>query len=70
MAFKGKAGICLRHACTIVDYLNGCAATVHHKDLDLGSTCINGILHKFLDDRGRTLHYLSRCYLIGNRIWE
>ena len=65
MALERQPGIGLGHTLAIVDDLNGGAPGIYDNHVDGCGTSIDGILHQFLDDRGRTLYHLTSCYLVG-----
>ena len=68
MALESHSGICLGHALAIVDDLYGRTTCILHQHVDSRRTCIDSILHQFLDDGCRTLHNLACGYLVGNGI--
>ena len=68
MALESQAGIRLRHSLTIIYHLNTGTTSIHHYDLDIHRSGINGILYQFLDDGGWALYHLTSRYLIGYRI--
>ena len=65
MTFESHSGIRLRHSLAVVDDLYGGATGILHQDINSGGTCIDSILHQFLDDGCRTLHDLACGYLVG-----
>ena len=68
MPLEREAGIGGRHALPVVYHLNRGAPGIHHDDIDMAGTGIEGILHQFLHHRSRPLYHLAGCYLIGYRI--
>ena len=68
MTFEGQSCIRLRHTATVVYHLDRGAPGIHHNDIDMAGTGIEGILHQFLYHRSRPLYHLAGCYLIGYRI--
>ena len=68
MTLKGQPGIGLRHAMSVVNDLYGGAARINDDDADALCAGIDGVLHQFLDDRSRSLDYLTGGNLIGHRV--
>ena len=68
MALESQAGIRLRHSLTIIYHLNRGTSSIHHHDLNVHRSGINGILNQLLDNRGRALYHLTCRNLIGYRI--
>ncbi len=70
MAFEGQTGISLTHSLSVVNDLNAGATSVNAKDVDALGASINGILHQFLYDGGRTLNDLTSGNLVGHGVWK
>ena len=70
MTLEREAGIGFGHTASIIDNLYRCTAGIHHEYLYGLGTCIDSILHEFLDNRGWALYHLTCRYLIGNTIWQ
>ena len=68
MPLESHAGICFRHPLAVVDDLYGRTPCILHQHVYHRRTCIDGVLHQFLDHGCRTLHDLACCNLVGNRV--
>ena len=68
MALERESCISLAHTLTIVDNLNRGTTSIHHNHMDGLGTCINRILNQLLDNRSRTLYYLTSSNLVSNTI--
>ena len=68
MALERQSCIGLTHTLTIVDNLNRGTTSIHHNHMDGLGTCINRILNQLLDNRSRTLYYLTSSNLVSNTI--
>ena len=68
MSLESHAGICLRHPFAIIDHLNQRTSRIHDVHPNHRGTCVNRILHQFLDHGGGTLYHLARRNLVGDMI--
>ncbi len=68
VAFESHTRIGRRHAAAVIYYLYKCTPGVLDYYLNHCGTGIDGVFHKFFNDRGGTLHHLTGGNLIGHRI--
>ena len=68
MTLKSQAGIGLTHSTAVVDDLEAGASGIDGNDINAMGTGIYGVLHQFLDQRGRTLDDFACSYLVGDAI--
>jgi hypothetical protein len=70
MPFKSKPGISLGHTLTVINHLNKRTPRIGYHDRHTAGTCINRVLHQYLDHRGGTLDNLSCSNLVCDRIGQ
>ena len=68
MALKGHTCVDRRHAATVVHDLYQRSTGILEIDADISGSGIDGILHEFLDHRGRALYHLACGDLIGHGV--
>ena len=70
VTLESQSCICVGHSLAIVYDLYGCLACIVHRDIHLGRTCVDGILHELLDHGRRPLHHLACSNLVCHRVRE
>ena len=70
MALEGKQRIVARHAAAVVGDLDEAAATGFDFDADACGAGVEGVLEKFLDDRGGAIDDLAGGDLVGDLVGE